>query len=245
MQPRILIGTLFSEVKNYCIKDWYKNSICKLTYPSFDFCAIDNSKDPKYHRRMYHFFNNLKKRSHIDKLTVIHTPRTHVKSEVFMADSLNELRKYFLENEYDWLFLKECDVYTKPDIIQRLLSYNRAVISALYFTGDKSYSHPVLTEAHYSFTQVTPVNLSYIVGFYHLGGYEKPKNIISGGLGCILIYKDVLKRIPFRHDPEFKVYPDSMFTMDLSNNGIQNCYVPIMCRHENQTWDIQRKLIGS
>lgn len=159
-----------------------------------------------------------------------------------MADSLNALRKHFLENGYDWLLLNECDVYTPPDILERLLSYNMQILSALYFSGEKSYSYPVLTDVHYSFTEKVMVNHSYITGFYHLGEYNKPQKIVNAGLGLILIYKNVLKQVPFRSDRSF--YPDTMFAMDLSYNNIQNYYVPIMCRHENQIWDIQRKLIG-
>lgn len=245
-QPKILVGTLFSEVKDYVIKDWYKNSICKLTYPSFDFCAIDNSKDPKYHRRIYHFFDNLKKKSNIDKLTVIHTPRTHVKSEVFMADSQNALRKHFLENGYDWLFLKECDVYTPPDVIERLLGYNTQIISALYFTGDKSNSYPVISNLRHFFNGNPRIYVkSYLEGFYDIGEIEIPKEVLNAGLGCTLIYKDVLQKISFRYDNQFMVHNDTMFAKDLRDNKIQNLYVPIMCRHENQNWDIQRKMIQS
>ena len=243
-KPKILVATLFSEVKNYCIKDWYKNSICKLTYPSFDFCAIDNSKDPKYHRRIYHFFDNLKKKSHIDKLTVIHTPRIHEKSEVFMADSLNALRKHFLENEYDWLVLNECDVYTPPDIIERLLSYNMQIISALYFSGDKSASYPVISGINFFFNENPIIYVkSYIEGFYDIGEIEIPKQVLSAGLGCILIYKDILQKIPFRYDDELCNFPDSVFAKDLWDNNIQNLYVPIICRHENQLWEKQFKMI--
>lgn len=244
MTPKILVGTIFSDVKDYVVKDWYKN-VCKFSYPNFDFCAVDNSKDKKYHKKIFNYFNDKKKKSNIGKLTVLHTPKIAKRSEIFMAFSSNELRRNFLKGGYDYLLYLECDIFPSIDIIERLLSYNKQIISALYFIGDKKTSYPMMGGKH-AFINLNPSMAikGYLEGFYDIGEFEIPKELISGGLGCVLIYKDILEQIPFRYDPNLIVHNDGIFAKDLFEHGFQNIYVPIMCRHENQAWDIQRKMIG-
>lgn len=241
--PKILIGTLFSEIKDYCIRDWFKN-ICQLTYPNFDICLVDNSKDKKYHKKIFKYFSEHKKKSNIGKLTILHAPRTHKKSEIFMAFSANELRKYFLKNNYDWMLNLECDIFPPTDIVQRLLCYNKPVIGATYFSGGKNESYPMLMELYtYDKMQIT-TNIPYIKGFYEMTDTFEPKPYTAQGVGCTLIHREILKTIPFKADMTETAHYDIMFYYDLIGNGIANHLVPIVCRHENQTWDIQNKMLG-
>lgn len=247
---RILVGTLFSNVKNYAIMDWYKN-LCKFSYPNFDVCAVDNSKDKKYHNKIFKYFSDHKSKSNIGKLTVLHTPRVHKDAEVFMAFSANELRKHFLKNDYDYLLYLECDIMPPVDILERLLSYGKQIISPLYFIGDKSSSYPMCSDINFYLNQ-SPliINKSYIQGFYDIGEYNQPQPLTNSGLGCLLVYKDIIKEVPFRYDNELSTdnklihHHDVMFAKDLFKKGIQNSYVPIICRHENVSWDIQRRMIN-
>lgn len=242
--PRILVGTIFSNVKDYAIRDYFKN-VCSFTYKNFDFCAIDNSKDKKYHKKIFKYFSEHKKKSNISKLIVLHTPQMDRHSDVFMVFSSNELRKYFLNGKYDALLYLECDIHPPADIIERLLSYAKPIISAIYFTGDKMTSYPMMADAHHFIYGEPQVYIkTYLEGFFDIEECDKPKEIVSAGLGSVLMHRSVLEKISFRHHPEHIVHSDSTFAQDLFSNGITNMYVPIMCRHENQTWDIQHKMIG-
>ena len=241
MSNNVLIATLFSDVKDYVIKDWFKN-VCKFTYP-FDLCLVDNSKDKKYHKKMFKYFSERKKNSNIGKLTVLHTPRVHKKAEIFLAFSANELRKHFLRHGYPWFFNLECDIFPPTDIIERLLSYNQQIIGCTYFTDKGRSSRPMLIDValHKNYT---PVSVSYLEGFYKMKDYTIPQNIFMQGLGAVLIYKDILQKIPFEADKNGITYYDTVFYKELFKQNIQNKFVPIMCRHENRTWDIQNKLIA-
>lgn len=243
-RPRILVGTLFSEVKDYCIREWFENT-CQLTYPGFDLCLVDNSKDKKYHQKIFKHFSARKKKSNIGKLTVLHAPRIHERSEIFMTFSANELRKYFLKNNYDWLLNLECDIFPPLDILERLLSYNLPMLGATYFSGDKKSPYPMIIELYINDKlEVSFDNPSYLKGFYEMTDTLEPKPYFGQGLGCCLIHKDIIQRVPFRSDDEGKTFYDSVFYADLMYNRIQNYLVPIMCRHENQLWSIQKKMIG-
>lgn len=241
---KILVGTLFSEVKDYAIRDWYKN-VCSFTYTGFDFCAVDNSKDKKYHKKIFNYFSEHKKNSNINKITVLHTPRIDKDSEIFMAFSANELRRHFLKNDYDVLIYNECDVFPPHDIIERLLSYDKEIISALFFTGDKKTSYPMISDVNYYFNKTLIPLRGYLETFYNIGEVEIPKQVMSAGLGCALIYRNIIEQIPFKPDATLKFHHDTLFFKDVWEAGIENYYVPVMCRHENQTWDIQRKMIGN
>lgn len=242
--PKILIGTLFSEVKDYGIKEWFKN-VCSFTYPTFDICMVDNSKDKKYHKKILKYFSEHKKKSNIGKLTILHAPRIHKKSEVFMAFSANELRKYFLRYNYDCLLNLECDVFPPKDIIERLLSYNKVCIGATYFSGLKNRSYPMIVDLIItnSDEDISYANPPYLKGFYEMTDTFEPKPYFGQGLGICLIHRSVIEQVPFRAVES--TFYDSVFFADLFNNGIQNYLIPLICRHENQDWDIQRKLINS
>lgn len=243
-RPKILIGTLFSEVKDYVIRDWFKN-VCKLTYPSFDLCLVDNSKDKKYHKKIFKYFSEHKNESNIDKLTVLHTPRVHKKPEIFMAFSANELRSHFLKNNYDCLLNLECDIFPPLDIIERLLSYNKQVIGATYFSGSKDTSYPMIVELIISGENENLKfdNPSYIKGFYEMTDTFEPKPYFGQGIGVCLWHRSVIEKIPFRSHE--KTFYDSVFYADLHTHNIQNYLVPIMCRHENQIWSKQFKMISN
>lgn len=241
---KILIGTIFSDVKDYVIRDWYKN-VCSFTYPGFDVCAVDNSKDKKYHKKIGNYFQTHSSKSNVQLCTVLHTPRMHRRSEVFMAFSANYLRKFFLDNNYDVLIYLESDIIPKPDIIERLLSYNKHMVSALYFTGPKIKSLPMMLDVDFYSDGPKMKIRSYLQGFYEIGELEIPKELPSAGLGCVLMYRETVQQVPFRPDETFTHHHDSTFAQDLWQKGIPNFYVPIMCDHKNQPWDIQRKMIGN
>lgn len=242
--PPILIGTLFSEVKNYCIKEWFKN-VCSFTYPNLDLCMVDNSKDKKYHKKILKYFSKHKKNSNIKNITILHTPRVDKSPEIFMTFSANELRKYFLRNNYVALFNLESDIFPKPTIIEQLMCYNKSVVGATYFSGLKERSYPMITDiCKYNYYEnVKCCGTPYLKGFFEMTDTFEPKPYFGQGLGCTLISRGIVQRVPFRSDPTKKSHYDTMFYCDLMQQGIQNYLVPIMCRHENQTWDKQLKLI--
>lgn len=241
---KILVGTIFSGIKDYAIRPWF-NNICKFTYPQFDFCAVDNSKDKNYHDKVLKYFLSEKKDSSIKNLSVLHTPITNPNSEIFMADSANALRDYFLKGEYTHLLYNECDVFPPDDILELLLAYRKEIIGTLFFTGAKKTSYPMLSQINYYWDKVVAPMKGYLETFYDIGAIHQPKKILSAGLGCVLINRNIIEQFPFKADYSLRFHHDTLFTKDLWESGIPNYYVPIICRHENQTWDIQHKMIKS
>lgn len=239
---KILVGTLFSNVKDYSIRPWF-NNICKFSYPQFDFCAVDNSKDKSYHDRILKNFLSQKRNSNIDKLTVLHTPRQSQHSEIFMADSANTLRDYFLKGGYTHLLYNECDVFSDSDILELLLAYKKKIIGALFFTGGKKTSYPMLSQINYYWDKVRAPMKGYLETFYDMEDISTPKQVLSAGLGCVLIQRNIIEQFPFKADHTLRFHHDTLFTKDLWEAEIPNYYVPIICRHENVPWTIQRKLI--
>lgn len=242
--PKILVGTLFSEVKDYCIRPWFDNAR-KLTYSNFDLCMVDNSMDAKYHKKIFEYAASRKKNSNIGSLKVIHVPRMGKSSEEFMANSANRLRRHFLEGGYEWMLNLECDVFPPADIVERLMCYNKSVIGATYFSGVKKTSYPMIIDflAYGSGANPTFDNPPYLKGFYEMTDTFEPKPYFGQGIGICLWHRSVVERIPFRSVNN--TFYDSAFYVDLHNSGIQNYLVPTICRHENQLWEKQFKMIKS
>ena len=60
------------------------------------------------------------------------------------------------------------------------------------------------------------------------------KNVYSCGLGCVLIHRSILKKIPFRYEEGSPVHPDSFYYGDLNMAG-KKVFVDtsILCEHKN------------
>lgn len=240
---KILIGTIFSDVKDYVIRDWFRN-VCRFTHPGFDVCAIDNSKDKKYHKKVFHSFMEHVPGSPVRSLTVNHCKVNHKQSHVFMALSSQELRAHFLAHDYDWLLYLECDVFPPLDILERLLAYKKQIISAMYFVGDKDWSQPMCGDVHHFINNKPHMYVKdFLEGYYSIDEVTSPQEVVNPGLGCILLYKDLIQQVPFRYDSTFTVHNDTTFAKDLWERDLQSLQVPIMCDHDNQPWDLQNKML--
>jgi len=65
------------------------------------------------------------------------------------------------------------------------------------------------------------------------------KKVSHVGLGCVLIKKNVLKKIPFRFEKGIGIHPDSFFAEDCFKNKISiYADTSVICKHENQAWGI-------
>lgn len=241
---RVLVGTLFSNVKDYCIRDWFKN-VCQFTYRNFDLYAVDNSADKKYHKKIFNYFISRKKPDF--KISVVRTPRISKESEIFMAFSAKALRDYFLRNQYDYLFYLECDIFPPLDIIERLLAYKLPIISGMYFIGKKADSYPMINRVNeYDYGSIFhSANDNFLNVFYQIKDVWEYKPVFNCGIGCSLIHRSIIERIPFREGSGItqSLHHDSAFAEDLYRNNIQNLFVPIVCRHENQDWKVQKQMI--
>lgn len=215
--PKVLVGCPVSDYHEYCTDEYIK-SVKSLSYGNYDVLLVDNSKDEG-------FFNSIKGK--VPAVRIGHSPSAYDR----VIDSRNVLRQRALEGGYDYFLSLEQDVIPPKDVIERLLSYKKDIITGIYFKEDlyEGQGEPValVWVMHPKDpNKVVPVKKSVIEG----------NNLIKVdfcGMGCILIHRSVLEKIRFRYDlSNCKATDDIFFGMDAKKEGFSiYADTAVKCRH--------------
>jgi len=218
--PRVLVGCPTSEHKNYALKE-YAIGIKSLSYGNFDVLIADNSENDGY-------INKIKEL----KLPVVKGPYSEFAKQR-IVDSRNILRERVLNENYDYFLSLEQDVIPPKDVIQRLLSHGKEIVSGVYFTYPVSNKGSALTPLLWKKDGKDAIKF--------LSEKEISANrlieVAACGLGCVLIHKDVLKKIKFRHDKKFEGFDDIWFGYDTFNAGFKIfADTSIKCKHLIRGW---------
>ncbi len=219
--PRILIGCPTSYHKEYCL-DKYIKGLKDIDYPNFDILLIDNSEDDNY-------FNKIKSYN----IPVIKGPYSEGARDRIVS-SRNILREKTIEGNYDYLFSLEQDVIPPRDVLLRLIKHRKEVISCIYFVHNIIEDDRELTPQ--AFVILKDRQYIGLPSMRPLNDFELSSNklmqIVSCGLGCVLIHKDILKQIRFRYDKTTEAFDDRYFCIDLYEKNIPIfCDTGIKCMH--------------
>jgi hypothetical protein len=227
--PKILIGVPTYEGKNYCLSQFLDN-IKNFSYPKdrIEIFFADNSKDntnalmlnKKYNIKC--FWKDYSDMSMFEK----------------MADSHNQIKRYFLDSEAQYLLHLESDVFPPKDVIEQLLWARKPVVNAMYQVFDASHRQPCikLTNYMHEFSRHF-VNHKSLDGCYHWWLEGKPQPVFIGGIGCCLMKRKVMQNFGFRYDTTLteNYPPDSYFAEDLRAKGIKNyVHTGVVCFHWNK-----------
>ena len=123
--PKILVGCPTSFHKGYALKQ-YAEAVKTLDYNNYDILLVDNSPDDVY-------YNKIKENG----LKAIKGPYFEGALQRIIT-SRNLLRKYVLDNNYDYLFSLEQDVIPNKDTLTKLTSHNKEIVSGIYFLHNLS-----------------------------------------------------------------------------------------------------------
>jgi len=219
-EPRVLIGTPIYDKKDYALEKQLK-CIKNLDYTNFDQVFFENSKSDKYYYK-------LKSKG----LKVVRVPREN-NSRQALANSMNFMRHYCLEHNYDYLLVLENDLFPDPQIIKRLLRHDKLVVGSYYLIGleeddkkldvlRKQYfegkiSREELIQSTKGFFIRTPcifvIDIKKDTGFKGtriltrqegLAMFQTGLRKVHGiGLGAVLIHKDIVRRFPYYFDSRF------------------------------------------
>jgi len=216
--PRVLVGCSTSFHKEYALKE-YANAVKSIEYDNYDVLLVDNSKDDNY-------FNKIKEHG----LNVIKGP--YFESAIKrIIESRNLLRKYALDNDYDYFFSLEQDVIPGKDVLKKLISHNKEVVSGIYLVHNIINNKRVLIPQ--AFIEL-PNKIDNLPNMRWLTREEfysnKLMKIVSCGMGCVLIHKNVLGQIEFRSEND--VFDDRFFGIDLYKKDIPiYCDAGVKCKH--------------
>ncbi len=222
MLPKILISCPTSIRKEYCLQDFFTN-IRAFTYPEKYFFFVDNS-----HGSLFHVKEILLKGFECGYCSPHGKP-----NNVYICESYNAIRDYFLKNDFDYLLTLECDMFPEKDVISEMLMHDYPVVAARYFWGEGENSRLLGFEMHDSFGLNVNRLIKFEEGFFEYGT-GKTKNF-NAGLGCALIKREVIEEIPFRVE-DHSIHNDSWFMSDVFSMGIETKFIEMIIRHENTNW---------
>jgi hypothetical protein len=224
---KLLVGCPTSEVKSYC-EDLYLSTITNLFYPKelYDILIVDNSPTGKNAKRINKLGINCR-----------HVNPKGKTNQQYIAESQEVLRKYALDNDYDYLVMIESDIIPPLTCLTSLLSHQLPVVCGLYFIGHGADSYPMrqLVEKDGNQERYT-INSDGMHSINDIDG--QLKEVQNGGFGCIAIHRSVLSQIQFRSEKGADSHSDSYFGADLAQLGIkQHQDTSLMCEHLNGNWN--------
>ena len=140
-----------------------------------------------------------------------------------MADSHNQLRRYFLESDCEYMLHLESDVFPQPDIIEKLIWCRKPIVNALYQVFEGSWRTPCISLNDTKHKHYREFVFHYTLdSFSHWFVDGKLKKTFIAGIGCSLMKRKVMDNFMFRHNPTEHKPPDTWFAEDLRKAGVQN-----------------------
>jgi GT2 family glycosyltransferase len=241
--PKILIAIPTYDGKNYCLEAFLEN-INNFTYPKdrLQIYVADNSKDNTNALMLNRKYG----------LKVFWKDYSGHKVMEKIADSHNQLRRYFLESDCKYMFHLESDIFPPKDIIEQLLWCRKPIVNGMYQVFDGALRTSCLGIFDDKFPPLSSefkfcYNLS---NFHHYYIDGKVNQCFIAGVGCCLMKRGVMEKVKFRSstssDQEDEdCPPDTYFSEDLRNAGIRNWVnTGVLCFHWNrEDWGRHSELI--
>lgn len=227
--PKVLVGCPVSSYREDVVDD-YIAAVNSLSYQNYEVLLLDNSADEK-------MFGRIK-----GKVPVQKTRRIEKIGEMLARDR-NALRKKALDEGFDYFLSLEQDVIPPEDVIERLLANKKQVCSGLYFNmyssmGPNNEPYAELRPVFSVLMDETQKDIRVIRNIGLQGVFPgRLMQICSGGVGCVLIARDVLEKIFFRTESAFTTFDDVFFYEDCYTKGIDAFLDSrVMCLHRYKPW---------
>ncbi|MGD9275797.1 MAG: glycosyltransferase [Candidatus Pacearchaeota archaeon] len=236
---KILVGCPVYDRMDYCIEKFLKR-IKEFDYEDYEILLIDNSVKNE-------FFYKLKE---IKGITLIKDNTPEKKNSFRVVSSRNKILEYGIKNNYDYILMMDADVIPPKDILKKLLSYDKDIISGLYYNyfiiDCKQKLRPV------AWRSITPddfesiskkIKLPSIVKSHedlrrHLTREEEESEKVIEvkipSAGCMLIKRGVFEKIKYGllEIPGIKSTDDIYFCEEARKKGFKiYCDTSIKCEH--------------
>ncbi len=182
MNPKVLIGIVTYDGDSYCLPELARTlELC--TYPNKDIIIVDNSKGDGYKARLEGMgFRVIKDRPEGERIDKIVRGR-------------NLVREVFLKSDADYLFFLDSDVIMRPDYLIRLVMHAKDIVSGLYLANFVIDGTQRILPVVYE--RVDERHVRHMLR--HEVDEDRLIPIGCAGLGCALIKRRVMERIPFRN----------------------------------------------
>src|SRR5512139_3881504 len=138
-----------------------------------------------------------------------------------------------IDGGYDYLLTVESDMIIPPDTLTRLMALDAGVAYGLYVHRHTRHNWSAYTSLKSKEGHSLSVDPDAA-----RSAWGTVMDVAGVGLGCTLISKNTLKRIPFRlfSDAPDKTACDWAFAFDCAIQGIsQRCDLGVVCGHQSYT----------
>ena len=192
-KPKVLIAAPIAGAKQYSMGDWLE-WIARQNYPidSFDVCLCANGESAKdllkqINESEIEYPNYTKK---IIGLELKNSNELTIIQKITYAREM--IRRYAVEKEFDYIFFLDTDtIPVQTNIIERLIAWNKEVVSGVYFY--KGTRQPVIID-RWTHTNVTLDMLEHHVNKREL------LEVWGFGFGCVLFHKVIFSVAKFDYD---------------------------------------------
>jgi len=199
---KYLIGVYTNQVKSYCDRQFFD----RINGLNCDYVVVDNS-------RLLNYIDKLGRMGIQNSIwTDIPEQPKHTQFLRNVAISANIIRDYFLQRDYDILFIIESDVIVPRNIFELFKeaikkAENWGAIGGIYYRG------------FHDFRKAGKDLL------------EKTHHVLSG---CTIYTREIIEMFKFRYDAKANIgaFPDAWMSVDIGKTG-KNMYnyYKIVCRH--------------
>jgi GT2 family glycosyltransferase len=119
---KVLIASPVYEGMEYCINEFIMR-LKNIDYLDFKIVLFDNSKSKRF----------FKKLRNINGIRVFYDDTDEERNMFRLISSRNKIIDYAIAKNYDYLLMMDCDVMVEDDILNKLLSHEKDVVSGIYF----------------------------------------------------------------------------------------------------------------
>ncbi len=259
LTPKVLIAAPVSVRHKHLIDSWLKH-LDSLTYPNFDVLLVDNSNDNgKY-------FKELKSKKVKNKGIEVFNHKWNSKELnplQMLAHVREKIRVYFLENNYDYLFWLDDDIFIPKNGIQRLLSHDKDCVGFYVHVFYKPNRVPCILKSgeivmgkgleYYSFSEINAYK-DFVKKFRKNELSNDEKKLIpfvikdvhrpqlfrayAIGIGCLMVKKEVMEKTKFETHDSFIWGEDMWWYANAQKNNVEMwCDSSVRAKHENTEWE--------
>lgn len=232
--PKILVGCPTHQYKADALKAFF-DGLNSLTYSNFDVVLEDNSPTPNYSEKLKQLAKQWEDKHPGHTFRIIYSGETSEKARARLVHGRNLIRDMVLKEGYDYFLSLEQDIVPPIDIIERLLVHQKSFVSGVYWNKElgSSAQQPklIVMAGTYANQEERSKKLVRAIGLFQL----LPSRLIEvayTGLGCALISRSLLEKIPFRYDEKQLACDDVYFCLDAEIVG-EKIYLDssVWCAH--------------
>lgn len=234
---KVLLAAPTFDGMRYCQEEFY--SAVKELEGDYDILIVDNSRGSSYTEEIKDLLG--------EKGVVIHDPTAEEKSIFRLISSRNLVLNYALENGYSHVLMLDSDVIPPRDIISKLLSCDKSIVSGLYYNyfmvnRIKKWlpvSWKLLTEEEFFELKKVPsyANISRGDVRRHITDEEVSsgvlQEVVMPSAGCMLISREVFSKIRYGRFSDVGGADDDRFFIDMAikSGFFPFCLPSVICQH--------------